>query len=59
MLQGLTFIPQDKPALRAMHVRWVQAMPFSMKCHLTYNSDLRSDLQVSFTTSATLHSSSS
>lgn len=43
--QGLTFIPQDKPALRAMHVRWVQAMPFSMKCHLTYNSDLRSDLQ--------------
>ncbi len=46
LMQGLTWLSPDKKELIQMLQRWVTAFPRALKCHLTYDSDLRAELEV-------------
>ncbi|GAB4816433.1 hypothetical protein N2152v2_003479 [Parachlorella kessleri] len=43
--QGLAWIPEDKPELRAMLCRWVPAFSKSLMCHLRPGEDIRKELE--------------
>ena len=45
--QGLTYIPETDPELRAMLCRWGAAFPRALMCHLRKDSDLEQELQAS------------
>ncbi|KIY92105.1 hypothetical protein MNEG_15858 [Monoraphidium neglectum] len=44
--QGLSYIPEDKPELREMMVRWTPAFSKSLMCHLRKGEDLRDEVKV-------------
>ncbi|KAI8466344.1 MAG: Bestrophin, RFP-TM, chloride channel-domain-containing protein [Monoraphidium minutum] len=43
--QGLSYIPEDKPELREMLVRWTPAFSRALMCHLRKGEDLRDEVK--------------